>query len=95
MDNKVALAIGTELTGLSDEAHEAADHFVCLPMLGFTQSFNLSVCAALTLQTLRSKLECECSNWHLSDDEKAEIKHRWIKRSIKNADQLIKDYKKS
>ena len=74
------------------EAHKAADHYVHLPMRGFTQSYNLSVCAALTLQTLRNKLESEYDHWHLSEAEKSEIKHQWIKCSIKNVDKLIKEY---
>jgi len=92
LDKKVALTIGTELTGLSEDAHQAADHFVHLPMRGFTQSYNLSVCAALTLQILRNRLETECTDWHLSPEEKNEIKHRWIKRSIKNVDKLIDEF---
>ena len=35
---------GTELTGLSDDVLSRADEFVKVPMYGFTESYNVSVC---------------------------------------------------
>jgi tRNA (guanosine-2'-O-)-methyltransferase len=52
IDNKLALCFGTEELGLSDTLHEMSDYFVKIPMYGFTQSFNISVSAALILQIL-------------------------------------------
>ena len=37
---------------MTDEMLEAADRRIYLPMFGFTESFNLSVAAALVLQRL-------------------------------------------
>ena len=45
----VALAIGNERTGVSPELGEQADIKLRLPMVGFIQSFNVSVAAALCL----------------------------------------------
>jgi tRNA (guanosine-2'-O-)-methyltransferase len=42
-----ALVFGTELTGITKDVEDMADEFVKLPMYGFTESFNISVCAAL------------------------------------------------
>lgn len=44
-----SIVLGTELYGLTDEAIEAADETVFIPMLGMAQSLNVSVCAALIL----------------------------------------------
>ena len=44
-----ALVLGAELTGVSDEVLEAADHHVVIPMSGMVQSLNVSVAAAVIL----------------------------------------------
>lgn len=46
----VALLVGNEHGGLSEEALAAADRRCSVPMDGFTESFNLSVAVALSLQ---------------------------------------------
>ena len=46
---RVALVFGNEHRGVSDEAAAMADANFTIPMLGFTQSFNVSVAAAITL----------------------------------------------
>ena len=45
----VALLVGAELKGVSDDALELADRRVSLPMLGMAQSLNVSVATALLL----------------------------------------------
>ena len=49
LDQPVALVFGTEKLGLSDYAVENADMHVRIPMFGFTESYNISVSAALLL----------------------------------------------
>ncbi len=44
-----AVFFGNEMDGASDELIDAADDCVIVPMQGFSQSFNISVAAALTL----------------------------------------------
>ena len=50
LTNKTAVIFGNEKEGVSDEALELSDGNVLLPMSGFTQSFNISVAAALSFQ---------------------------------------------
>ena len=45
----VAIVLGNEHDGVSKEMLKAADANVLLPMVGFVQSFNISVAAALLL----------------------------------------------
>ncbi len=52
--SSVALILGNEKEGVSCEALALADGSVILPMLGFAQSFNISVAASLALQWARS-----------------------------------------
>ena len=49
MTGGVAIALGTESTGLSDEWRKAADRHVRIPMLGKLDSLNVSVSAAILL----------------------------------------------
>lgn len=92
VDKKLALFFGAEETGLSNEAHDSADYFVKIPMRGFTQSFNISVSAALLLQTLTKKITETGIESGLSEDEKAELRLQWHKNSIKNIDAILKRY---
>jgi tRNA (guanosine-2'-O-)-methyltransferase len=88
----IALMFGTEQTGLSESALEQADEFVKIPMYGFTESFNISVSAALSMSILRSKLELiEKNNWLLSKEEQTELKIKWCKNIIKNPDIVERD----
>lgn len=45
---KVALVVGNEHRGISEYASKSANHLVYFPMQGFVESFNVSVCAALS-----------------------------------------------
>ncbi len=61
-----ALVFGTELTGLTQEAIDGADAYVKIPMYGFTESFNISVCAALSLFSLTERMRRDTSlQWRL------------------------------
>ena len=88
MDNKIALLFGTEKDGLSDIALEEADEHFKIPMYGFTESFNISVSAALCLFFLSEKLRHSNINWKLSKEETYPILIEWYKNTIKNADML-------
>lgn len=94
IDSKMALVFGTELQGLSDTALVNADARVRIPMYGFTESFNISVCAALCLHTVMNKLRQSDLAWGLNDSEKADIRLSWYRKSVRNADLLEKEFKK-
>jgi tRNA (guanosine-2'-O-)-methyltransferase len=91
IDDKTALVFGTELAGLSDFAKGEVDELVHIPMYGFTESFNISVSAALTMQTLVRRLKLSNVNWSLSESEKLQLKLEWYKRIVKRSDLHIKN----
>ncbi len=91
-DGKTALFFGTEKKGLSDEVLEKADGFLKIPMVGFTESLNISVSAAIILQSLTTKLKKECAEWQLTDDEKIIKQIDWAKKSIKSIDGVLSRY---
>lgn len=92
LDKPVALVFGTELTGITKDVEDMADEFITLPMYGFTESFNISVCAALCMYDLRKKLESLKKDFSLSDIEKTDIYIEWLKASIKKHDLVIKEF---
>ena len=56
---KTALLFGAEMEGLTHVAMEEADEYLKIPMYGFTESFNLSVAAAVCLQHLSHQMRKE------------------------------------
>ncbi len=92
LDGKMALVFGTELKGLSETAIQNADEYLRIPMYGFTESYNISVSAALTLFTLTEKLRKSEISWQLSEDEKLDILLEWTRRSIKRSELIEKEF---
>lgn len=80
VDKPLALMIGTELTGLSETAHEMADIKFSLQMSGFVQSLNLSVFCAVCLSAIASKMRTTTDDWKLSENEKSELLEDWLTR---------------
>lgn len=80
-----ALVFGTELTGLTDTAIQHADAFMKIPMYGFTESFNISVCAAITLFSLTEKMRrTPTLPWQMSPSEQLTLKLHWAAQVIKD-----------
>jgi tRNA (guanosine-2'-O-)-methyltransferase len=92
INHKLAIVFGTELEGLSDFALKNVDGMVRIPMSGFTESFNLSVSAALVTFYLLTKVKTELKNWELTEREKLELRVEWYKKSIKNAVKLEAEF---
>lgn len=83
LDRPAALVFGTEKLGLSDYAVEHADMHVRIPMFGFTESYNISVSAALLLYTLTDRLHASTDiDWHLTEEEKNELRLEWTRRTL-------------
>jgi len=91
---KIALAFGTELTGLSREAIQSADEFLYIPMFGFTESFNISVSAGIILYALTSGIRNNHIRWKLTPEEQEGIYVQWLQNSIKSSDGIIARWNK-
>ena len=90
LSKPAALIFGTERRGISEEVIEQADEFVKIPMYGFTESFNISVSAAITLHTLRERLEKSDINWKLEEYEQVLLKLKWCRKILRKG-QLLED----
>ncbi|MBQ6769811.1 MAG: RNA methyltransferase [Bacteroidales bacterium] len=83
LDKPVALVFGTEKQGLSDYVVAHADMRVRIPMFGFTESYNISVSAALLLYTLTNRLHASTDiGWQLSEEEKDELRLEWTRCTL-------------
>ena len=89
---KIALVFGTEMKGISAEVTNNADGFLKIPMYGFTESFNISVSAAIILHHLTYRLNQLGLNYQLSEKEKEDILMEWLKSSIKDSELMIKTF---
>lgn len=87
-----ALFFGTEKQGLSDTIMKKADGFLKIPMVGFTESLNISVSAAIIIQNLTQRLRASSVDWHLTKEEVFLKKLIWTRNSIKNWEQIEARY---
>ena len=92
---KTAFVFGVEKAGVSNLVINQADGLLKIPMVGFTESLNISVAAALILNSTTTKLRNSNINWQLSDKEKEKIKLDWMKKSIKSIDLIIERFKQN
>ncbi|GIJ93023.1 tRNA (guanosine(18)-2'-O)-methyltransferase [Capnocytophaga stomatis] len=92
ISKKSAFFFGTEKDGLSDLVLNQADTFLKIPMVGFTESLNISVCAAIILQQLTENLRKSDISWQLTEEEKMAIRIDWTKKSIRSVDDVMKRF---
>jgi tRNA (guanosine-2'-O-)-methyltransferase len=89
---KAAVFFGTEVTGLSETVMKEADEFLTIPMFGFTESFNLSVSAAIVLNQLIMKLRNSDIDWKLTQEEIEDLKIKWYTANINRGDLVVKRF---
>ena len=92
INQPIAFVFGTEKQGMSNYAKEHVDELVHVPMYGFTESFNVSVSAALILNELVDRIKRESVDWALSAEEKLDLKFEWYQHIVKRSDLHIKNY---
>ena len=87
-----ALFFGTERDGLSEEVMQQADGFLKIPMVGYTESLNISVSAAIIIQDVTNRLRQSDINWQLSEEEVLEKRLDWTRKSIKDIEFIEKKF---
>ena len=88
---KTAIVFGSEVEGISQQAIQNSDCFMKIPMYGFTESFNISVSAAITLHYLTDKLRNSKIDWHLSEKKRLDTLIAWASQSITSKDKIEKE----
>jgi tRNA (guanosine-2'-O-)-methyltransferase len=85
-----ALVMGNESAGVSEEVLEAADLRCIIPMAGFTQSYNISVAAALTLYHVRRwRIDHLGREGELSEREQQVLRAHFYLRGVDRAEDYI------
>ncbi|MGB3051825.1 MAG: RNA methyltransferase [Polyangiales bacterium] len=85
---RLAVVFGNEHRGVSQEMQTLADGTFSIPMRGFVESLNISVAAAITMQTLAPD-----GRRGLPAARQRELEARFLMNSVKNADQVIDQFR--
>lgn len=75
-----AIVMGAELDGIDPQLQQAADLHITIPMVGLTQSFNVSVAAACIAFHIKQSTQegVERQKWFLSVQEQQQLIRHWI-----------------
>lgn len=88
---KTALVLGNEAEGVTDEMLKQADLTCYIPIPGFTQSFNISVAAAVSLyHAFRDRVVRQGYHGDLNDVAKRYLRAVFYYRSAQSAEQILK-----
>ncbi len=87
-----AIFFGTEKNGLSEEVIEQADGFIKIPMVGYTESLNISVSTAIIIQDITTRLRQSNIDWQLTEEEVLEKRLDWTRKSIKDIEFIEKKF---
>lgn len=89
---KTALVFGSEKPGISSQVESMADEFLTIPMVGFTESLNISASAAILFQNLTTRLRLSGITWQLTSAEKDELLFEWLTKHIRHSHLLIRRF---
>lgn len=92
---KTAVVFGNELRGLSDTALQLADQKITIPMVGFTESLNISVSVAITLTTLFAAIRRHNTGHFISSDEKDKLRLDWYRKIVRRSDLIEREFLKT
>jgi len=89
---RTALVFGNELNGVSEEMLALADRRCVVPMIGFTQSFNISVAAAVSLyHAYQDRLGRQGHHGDLTDTERITLRATFYLRGARNGTRLLQE----
>lgn len=92
---KIAVVFGNELRGCSAYATEHAHKKIKIPMYGFTESLNISVCVGMCLNTFIPKLHQGNIPFHLSEQDKQHIRLNWFRKMVRKSDLIEREFVRS
>lgn len=91
-----ALVLGNEKEGVSKELLEQADERFIIPMVGFVQSFNISVAGAVSLYHIHHHIKTKAqapgllSNSSLTEEQIEIIKAHYAMKTLDSAGSILK-----
>ncbi len=88
--NPTALVFGNEANGVSDEMLSLADEHCIIPMIGFVESFNISVAAAVALyHAYQQRVAALGSQGDLDDASRDRLRAEFYMRSVREHEAII------
>jgi tRNA (guanosine-2'-O-)-methyltransferase len=89
--SKVAFILGNEADGVSPEALDLCDGNFLVPMVGFSQSFNISVAASVIFyHAWRTRTETLGRSGNLTDKELLGMRADYYFRTVGSAEQILR-----
>lgn len=91
-ESPLCLAFGNETDGISTELREECDVRVQIPMTGFVESLNVSVAFAITMHSLRRRLDDLVDapdDARLTATERSSLLDRWVLEDVKRARAVV------
>lgn len=79
---------GKEDTGLSDYVLEQSDVQLMIPMVGFTESLNISVSAAIILQQVTQQLRQSNIDWKFTEVQLIAKRYDWVCKVLKSHEKI-------
>jgi tRNA (guanosine-2'-O-)-methyltransferase len=90
-----ALVFGNEKVGISEETRARCEATFRIPMYGMTQSFNISVAAALALShATRARRAAVGRPGDLSEEDRAELRDRWYRAEVRDAERVLQELRR-
>jgi tRNA (guanosine-2'-O-)-methyltransferase len=85
-----AIAFGNEREGLSEELQSMCDEAVSIPMVGFSQSLNLSVSVALVVSELSVRRRSALGGLgDLNPNRRANLRARWYAQGTRGVREIV------
>jgi tRNA (guanosine-2'-O-)-methyltransferase len=91
-ESKIALVFGNELHGVSETAQQYADQKIKKPIIGFTESLNISASVAICLSSLITRLHASLHDYSLTEEEKEAIRLEWYRKIVKRSDLIEREF---
>lgn len=88
--NPIAIVLGNEKEGVSEEMKAMCDGTFRVPMLGFSQSFNISVAAALILYRAQLEIRKLGEKALLNSTERRQVLANYCLRCFDNPEALLR-----
>lgn len=88
----VALVMGNEKDGVSEEMKAAADYRIKIPMYGFVQSFNISVAAAICLHHISQRRRQLGLKSELTEQQREIMRAHYVLRTLDSGADQLQEY---
>ena len=92
LSQPVAIIMGNELHGLSNYSYQHCDERVSIPMYGFTGSLNLSVSAAICIESIIKRIHQMDIPIGLQIEQKEALRYDWYKKIVRRSSIIEREF---